>query len=67
MNYTKHDKYLLDKIMQDKKRYEIIADNDSVRIKDRQDEEEHWITFDQYGNYFIVSLLQYLGFDADFV
>lgn len=67
MNYTKHDKYLLGKIMQDKKRYEIIVDNDAVHIKDRQDEEEEWITFDQYGYDFIVSLFQYLGFDADFV
>ncbi|WP_010497822.1 hypothetical protein [Paenibacillus elgii] len=68
MNLTTHDKYLLDKMIKEKRRYKVIVDNDAVYIQDLQDEEEdNWIPFDQYGYEFIVSLFEYLGFQAEFV
>lgn len=68
MNMTIHDKYILDKMRKEKKRYKVIVDNDAVYVQDLQDEEDdNWIPFDQYGYEFIVSLFEYLGFQSEFV
>jgi uncharacterized protein YacL (UPF0231 family) len=65
-----HDRELLNKIMKNKKRYSIIVDNDAVHVQDNQlneDDDNYWVTFDEYGYHFIVDLFGYLGFDSDYV
>ena len=56
------NKELMKLIMADKKKYNIVIDNDSVWVED-----DGIIVgeFTEYGQYLILELFQYLGLDAD--
>lgn len=70
---SEKDIKLLQKAINEKENYKITVDNDSIILEEKRviedtDEEydEFYADFDNFGQDFIVDLLQYLGADADY-
>ena len=61
---NKVDKDMLYKLMQNKDKYRIMVDNDSIWVEGSHDDDVIH-SFTNYGWEFIVELLQYLGLDAE--
>ena len=64
MEFSKEDLELLEKCIKSPDRYEISVDNDCVSVWDKETEESE--SFKEFGYYFIVQILRYLGCNADF-
>jgi len=66
MNFNNQDKCMLDSIIQNPNDYKIYVDNDCISVC-KVDDENFNYDFSEYGYYFALQLLRYLGIDADMV
>lgn len=57
----------LEKCKHNPERYKIFVDNDCVDVCDLNEGGESVYTFHEYGYYFALQLLQYIGCNADMV
>lgn len=72
---NEQDKIWLEKCKQQPEKYEISVDNDCIsanEINPYKEDTEEWYDFDggrytfsEWGEYFIVALLKYIGTNAD--
>lgn len=70
MTLTKQEKNYLDLVKEKKDLYRISVDNDAVWVDVFIEDEKEWeccFTFDNYGQDFIVQLLNYIGCNAECV
>lgn len=63
---TTLEKEWLIKCKQNPGRYKIWIDNDDIFVEDLQ-KDEFVFSFEEYGYYFAKDLLEYLGYNVDFV
>lgn len=57
----------IEKCKENPEHYKIYVDNDDISVCDCEKEEELVYTFAEYGYYFALQLLQYIGCNADMV
>lgn len=68
MELTKREKNWLDLVKEKKELYRISVDNDAVWVDVFIENENEWeccFTFNNYGQDFIVQLLNYIGCNAE--
>lgn len=68
---SEKDIELLKKAIEQREKYKISVDNDVISVyeevdDDDDDDDGEYETFENFGQDFIVDLLQYLGADADY-
>lgn len=65
MKFSKNDKELLFKALTEREQYKIVVDNDRVSLYSTDDDSDYYESFENYGEEFIVKLLNTLGFQAE--
>jgi transcriptional regulator with XRE-family HTH domain len=62
---AKRDKFWIDRLVEDKgERYQVIVDNDSAWVEDKERDFEPVYNFQEYGHELALVLFQYVGIKA---
>ena len=68
MEFSTEEKQILEMVKKNPEKYFFVADNDLislVKYNDDKSDGETVFRFEEYGQYFILQLLNYIGFNAE--